>query len=88
MGGTTAPGTLSMLDMSAPEFFFTCLGVAEPAGPGLIKFPCCLSDGGVMIPQFYAVTPILRVAENCKFAIHYAAEMHNNHILQMAMRCC
>jgi hypothetical protein len=86
MGEAMQPGALKMLDMSVPEFFFTCLGPAESAGPGLIKYPCCLSDGGVLIPQFLAVTPIMKVAYNCKLAIHYAAEFHNEHILSTAMR--
>lgn len=87
MGTILEPGTVPMVDLRVPEFFMTNIGHSEPAGSGLIRFYCCLHDAGVMIPQFIATLPVMRVPACAKLATQMSAQVWNDHALSGRLRC-
>lgn len=88
MGNEFSPGPLKMVNVSVPEFYFTHLGQAEAGEPGFIRFPCCLHDSGILIPQFIAILPLVRVTPCARLAMHMTAEIFNSHMFRDERMIC
>jgi hypothetical protein len=55
---------------------------------GILRFPCCLQDAGVLIPQVFLRVPVLRVAANARLAMQYTAELYNDQMMMSGRMMC
>lgn len=65
---------LLMLEMSAPEFFWTHIGKVENAGSNCLRFYCCVMKGDALEPVFTCVMPIPEVIQAGNFATTIASK--------------
>lgn len=63
---------LPVLEISAPEFFWTHIGKVENAGSNCLRFYCCVQKGNVLEPVFTCVIPVQEVIAAGRFAAEIA----------------
>lgn len=87
MASVSEAPAMQMLELGVPEFFMNRIGKAEPYGTGSIRFTCCLSSGGLLVPQFHVIMPIMAVTTCAQSAIHAAAEIYSAGIFGSRLIC-
>lgn len=87
MASVSEAPAMQMVELGVPEFFMNRIGKAEPYGTGSIRFTCCLSSGGLLVPQFHLIMPIMDVAACAKSAINAAAEVYSASFLGGRLIC-
>ena len=87
MASVSEAPAMQMLELGVPEFFMNRIGKAEPYGSGSIRFWCCSASGGLLVPQFHVIMPIMDVAACAKSAIHAATEIYSAGIFGSRLIC-
>lgn len=59
-----------------PEFFITKVGRVECAGGGCVRSYGCSERGGILVPQYTVIMPILSMIEASKFVQELVARLY------------
>jgi hypothetical protein len=65
---------LPVLEMSAPEFFWTHIGKVESAGSNCLRFYCCILKGNAYETVFTCVIPIPEMIAAGKHGANIASD--------------
>lgn len=70
--------------VGVPEFFITTIGKVECAGAGCVRIYGCAERGGLLVPQYMVIMPMLALLRATQFVQDCALEIHKLEIGAMA----
>lgn len=74
--------SLEMMDaIGVPEYFITTIGRVESAGDGCVRVYGCSEKGGMLVPQYTVVMPVLSMIAATKLVQETALQICSRTLL-------